>query len=93
MERINSGEMPPKKEKVQPPAEESAKVVEWLASRMKEGEAGGWQRADGCLTTGSRATEYVNTRDLIGVHYDCKGSRRFSRRPRNGIASNASARC
>ncbi|MES2569447.1 MAG: c-type cytochrome domain-containing protein, partial [Verrucomicrobiota bacterium] len=39
MERINSGEMPPKKEKVQPSAEESAKVVAWLAARMKEGEA------------------------------------------------------
>src|SRR5215213_2346699 len=38
MERINSGEMPPKKEKVRPAAEESARVVEWLAARMKEGE-------------------------------------------------------
>src|SRR5437879_1860683 len=30
MERINSGEMPPKKEKKRPTAEESAKVVEWI---------------------------------------------------------------
>jgi mono/diheme cytochrome c family protein len=39
MERISSGEMPPKKEKSQPTAEHSAPVVEWLAARMKEGES------------------------------------------------------
>src|SRR5580692_10662710 len=39
MERINSGEMPPKKEKKRPSAEESAKVVEWLSARMRDGES------------------------------------------------------
>lgn len=73
MERINSGEMPPKKEKKQPTAEESAKVVEWIAARMKEGEAA--RMASRAKVTYNRLTrdEYVNTvRDLIGVEYDAK---------------------
>lgn len=73
MERINSGEMPPKKEKKQPAAEESAKVVEWIAARMKEGEAA--RMASRAKVTYNRLTrdEYVNTvRDLIGVEYDAK---------------------
>ena len=36
--RINSGEMPPKKE-AQPKAEELGKVAEWISTRLKEGEA------------------------------------------------------
>ena len=39
MERINSGEMPPRSEPQRPSTQESAQVVEWLAARMKEGEA------------------------------------------------------
>lgn len=73
MERINSGEMPPKKEKKQPKAEESAKVVEWIAARMKEGEAA--KMATRAKVTYNRLTrdEYVNTvRDLIGVQFDAK---------------------
>ena len=71
MERINSGEMPPKKEKVRPSAEESAQVVEWLAARMKDGEA--TQMAARGRVSYNRLTrdEFVNTvRDLIGVNYD-----------------------
>ena len=73
MERINSGEMPPKKEKKQPSAEESARTVEWIAARMKEGEAA--RMASRGRVSYNRLTrdEYVNTvRDLIGVHYDAK---------------------
>ena len=73
MERINSGEMPPKKEKVRPSAEESARTVEWIAARMKEGEAA--RMASRGRVSYNRLTrdEYVNTvRDLIGVHYDAK---------------------
>src|SRR4026209_2851203 len=36
--RMNAGEMPPKKEP-QPQAGELGKVVDWLSSRIKEGEA------------------------------------------------------
>ena len=73
MERINSGEMPPKKEKKQPRAEESAQVVDWIAARMKEGEAA--RMASRAKVTYNRLTrdEFVNTiRDLIGVQYDAK---------------------
>src|SRR5436190_446673 len=35
--RINSGEMPPKKE-LQPKADELGAVVEWITARVKEGE-------------------------------------------------------
>src|SRR5436190_1921986 len=38
IERINSGEMPPKTAKSRPTADESGRVVEWLSARMKEGE-------------------------------------------------------
>lgn len=46
IERINSGEMPPKDAKTQPSAVEIAKVVEWLAARVKEGEATRMARRD-----------------------------------------------
>ena len=71
MERINSGEMPPKKEKLQPTAGQSAQVVEWIAARMKEGESA--RLAARTRVSYNRLTreEYVNTvRDLIGVHFD-----------------------
>jgi hypothetical protein len=82
MERINSGEMPPKKEKKRPSAEESAKVVEWIAARMKDGEAA--QMALRAKVTYNRLTrdEYVNTvRDLIGVQYDAKDPGAFLEDP------------
>jgi hypothetical protein len=73
MERINSGEMPPKKEKKRPAAEDSAKVVEWIAAKLKDGEQA--RMASRGRVTYNRLTrdEYVNTlRDLIGVQYDAK---------------------
>ncbi|HEX7898396.1 MAG TPA: DUF1592 domain-containing protein [Planctomycetota bacterium] len=73
MERINSGEMPPKKAPTRPSADESAGVVAWIAAKMKEGEAA--RMAARGRVTYNRLTrdEYVNTvRDLIGVHYDAK---------------------
>jgi hypothetical protein len=63
--------MPPKKVKVRPAAEESAKVVEWLAARMKEGEAA--RHAMRAPVSYNRLTrdEYVNTvRDLLGVQFN-----------------------
>lgn len=71
IERINSGEMPPKEAKPRPTAEESAATVEWLAARIKEGEAA--RMAERGRVSYNRLTrdEYVNTvRDLIGVHFD-----------------------
>ena len=71
MERISSGEMPPKKEKVRPTAEESAKFVEVVASHMKAGEAARMAARGKVSYNRLTREEYVNTvRDLIGVHFD-----------------------
>jgi hypothetical protein len=73
LERINSGEMPPKKVKTRPTAEESAGVVAWIAARMKEGEAARMAARGRVSYNRLTRDEYVNTvRDLIGVHYDAK---------------------
>lgn len=71
MERINSGEMPPKKAKNRPQPHESAKVVEWLAAKMKEGES--VRMASRAPVSYNRLSrdEYVNTvRDLLGVRFN-----------------------
>jgi hypothetical protein len=73
MDRINSGEMPPKEAASRPDARESARVVEWIAERMREGEAA--RMAFRARVTYNRLTrdEYVHTiRDLIGVQYEAK---------------------
>jgi mono/diheme cytochrome c family protein len=71
MSRITSGEMPPKKQKVRPGAEESAHVVEWLSARMKEGEAARMAALPPVSYNRLTRDEYVNTvRDLLGVEFD-----------------------
>ena len=71
MERINSGEMPPKKAKKRPSAEESAAVVAWISARMKEGEAARMAARGRVSYNRLTRSEYVNTvQDLIGVHFD-----------------------
>lgn len=82
IERINSGEMPPKSESKRPSAQESARIVEWLATRMREGEAE--RLASRAKVTFNRLTrdEYVNTvRDLIGVEFDAKDPGNFLEDP------------
>ena len=82
MERINSGEMPPRSEPQRPSTQESAQVVEWLAARMKEGEAA--RMASRARVTYNRLTrdEYVNTvRDLIGVEFDARDPGNFLEDP------------
>ena len=82
MERINSGEMPPKKEKVRPSADESAKVVEWLAARMKDGESARMAARGRVSYNRLTRDEYVNTvRDLIGVNYDANDPGAFLEDP------------
>lgn len=71
IERISSGQMPPKNVKARPSADESARVVQWLSARIKEGEAS--RMAKRARVSYHRLTreEYVNSvRDLIGVEYD-----------------------
>ena len=71
MERISSGEMPPKEQKTLPTAAESAAVVEWLAGRIKEGEAARMALRGRVSYNRLTRDEYVHTvRDLIGVHFD-----------------------
>ncbi|CAN5903795.1 DUF1592 domain-containing protein [soil metagenome] len=73
MERINSGEMPPKKEKTRPTADEDAGVVAWIASKMKEGESARMAARGRVSYNRLTRDEYVNTvRDLLGVQYDAK---------------------
>jgi mono/diheme cytochrome c family protein len=71
MERISSGEMPPKEQKKRPSAGESAGIVEWLAARMQDGEAARMAARGRVSYNRLTREEYVNTvRDLIGVHFD-----------------------
>ena len=71
MERISSGEMPPEKEKKRPTVEQGAVIVEWLAARIKEGEAARMAKRDRVSYNRLTREEYVNTiYDLIGVQYD-----------------------
>lgn len=71
MERISSGEMPPKKVKKRPSAEESAAIADFLAGRLKEGEAARMAMRPPVSYNRLTRDEYVNTvRDLIGVQFD-----------------------
>ncbi|MEZ6124171.1 MAG: DUF1587 domain-containing protein [Planctomycetaceae bacterium] len=93
MERINSGEMPPEDAKVRPEAEESAGIVEWIAARMKEGEAARMAARGRVSYNRLTRDEYVNTvRDLIGVEYDAKDPGALLDDP-GGTALNALALC
>ena len=82
MERISSGEMPPKELKNLPTAQESAVVVEWLAARLKEGEAARMAQRGRVSYNRLTRDEYVNTvRDLIGVHFDATDPTGFPEDP------------
>ena len=82
MERINSGEMPPKKQKELPTAKENAAVVEWLAARIKEGEAARMAQRGRVSYNRLTRDEYVNTvRSLMGVHFDATDPSGFAEDP------------
>src|SRR4051794_37592846 len=70
IDRISTGEMPPEEEP-QPKTEENTRVVEWLTSRLKEGEASRLARRERVTFHKLTREEYANTiYDLLGVHYD-----------------------
>lgn len=74
MNRINSGDMPPKEEP-RPDPVEVAELTEWIAGQLRESEAVR-QSSAAELVTFSKLTreEYANSiRDLLGVTYDVKG--------------------
>jgi mono/diheme cytochrome c family protein len=71
MERINSGDMPPKKE-ARPAAADIARVADWITGELTEADRAR-QRNDHASVTYSRLTreEYRNSiRDLLGVTVD-----------------------
>jgi mono/diheme cytochrome c family protein len=70
MGKISAGEMPPKKEP-QPNAAEAARVVDWLAGKLKEGEAARLAARERISFHRLTRDEYAATiRDLLGVQYD-----------------------
>ncbi|MEQ1826566.1 MAG: DUF1592 domain-containing protein [Pirellula sp.] len=71
MERISSGEMPPKTESPLPTPEQSVSIVSWLANKLQEGEASRMAARGRVSYNRLTREEYVHTvRDLIGVHFD-----------------------
>ncbi|HBJ35280.1 MAG TPA: hypothetical protein DDZ51_11110 [Planctomycetaceae bacterium] len=71
MERMSSGEMPPKEHPNPPSAQDIAAVIEWLAERIKLGESERLAARGRVSYNRLTRDEYVNTmRDLIGVHFD-----------------------
>ncbi len=70
MERISSGEMPPEEEP-KPKAEDAARVVEWIAQQLKDGEAARLAKRERVTFHKLTREEYANTvRDLLGVNFD-----------------------
>lgn len=68
--RINSGEMPPKKEP-QPKTEELGKAVDWLSTKIKQGEATRIAKRGPVSHYRLSRDEYgYSIYDLLGVYYD-----------------------
>jgi hypothetical protein len=80
--RMNSGEMPPKKEP-QPKPQELGRVVDWISSRMREGEAARMAKHGPVTHYRLSREEYANTvYDLLGVFYDVNLPGAFNEDPR-----------
>ncbi len=70
LERLNTGEMPPKKE-AKPKPEESSRIVDWVTGRLKEGESARTAKRERVTFHKLTRDEYANTvRDFLGVRYD-----------------------
>ena len=82
MFRINSGEMPPKKEP-QPKASELGKVVDWISTRIKEGEAVRMAKRGPVAHYRLSREEYGHTiYDLLGLYFDVDAPGAFNEDPR-----------
>ncbi len=80
--RMNAGEMPPPKEP-QPTPDELGKVVDWIATRIKEGEAARMAKRGPLAHYRLSREEYANTiYDLLGVYYDVTLPGAFNEEPR-----------
>ncbi len=80
--RLNAGEMPPKKE-AQPKAAELGKVVEWISTRIREGEAARMAKRGPVTHYRLSRDEYGHTvYDLLGVYFDVNMPGAFNDDPR-----------
>lgn len=80
--RINSGEMPPKKEP-QPKASELGQVADWISTRIKEGEAARMAKRSPVAHYRLSREEYGHTvYDLLGVYFDVDAPGAFNEDPR-----------
>ncbi len=70
MGRINSGDMPPKKE-ARPKADDIARVSEWIANQLRLADSARQSSGDKIAFGKLSREEYANTiHDLLGVTYD-----------------------
>ena len=70
MGRINSGDMPPKKQP-RPNADDVAKVSEWIANQLRDMDSAHQSSGDRISFRRLSREEYANTiHDLLGVNYD-----------------------
>jgi len=80
--RMNAGEMPPKKEP-QPKPKELGRAVDWISSRIKEGEAARMARRGPVAHYRLSREEYGHTvYDLLGVYFDVNMPGAFNEDPR-----------
>ncbi|MSR65730.1 MAG: DUF1587 domain-containing protein, partial [Verrucomicrobiae bacterium] len=80
--RLNSGEMPPKKEP-QPKPQELGQAVDWLSMRINEGEAARMARRGPVAHYRLSREEYGHTvYDLLGVYFDVNLPGAFNEDPR-----------
>ncbi len=80
--RLNAGEMPPKKEP-QPKAAELGQVVEWISTRIREGEAARMAKRGPVTHYRLSRDEYGHTvYDLLGVYFDVNMPGAFNDDPR-----------
>lgn len=80
--RMNTGEMPPKKEP-QPKADELGRIVEAISTRIKEGEAARMAKRGPVAHYRLSRDEYGHTvSDLLGVQYDVTLPGAFNDDPR-----------
>ena len=80
--RLNSGEMPPTKEP-QPKPQELGQVVDWLSTRIKEGEAARMAKRGPVAHYRLSREEYGHTvYDLLGVYFDVNLPGAFNEDPR-----------
>lgn len=80
--RINSGEMPPKKEP-QPKPDEIGRAVEWISARISEGAAARSAKRGPVAHYRLSREEYGRTvYDLLGVYFDVNMPGAFNEEPR-----------